>query len=50
MEGELRLDHRAGHAFTVKKGDVWTCVKGEPEDTYNMGNTAAVMREIALLA
>jgi hypothetical protein len=50
IEGEMRLDHRDGHAFTVKKNDVWTCVKGEPEDVENIGNGVAIMRVIRLLA
>jgi len=49
MEGEMRLDHRDGHAFTVKKNDIWTCVKGEPEDTETIGSVAAVMRVIDLM-
>ncbi|MGY3354346.1 hypothetical protein ACVWZK_001009 [Bradyrhizobium sp. GM0.4] len=49
VEGEMRLDHRDGHPFTVKKNDVWTCVKGEPEDTENIGSNAAVMRVINLI-
>jgi hypothetical protein len=24
IDGEMRLDHRDGHAFTVKQNDVWT--------------------------
>ncbi len=49
IEGELRLDHRDGHAFSARKGDVWTCVKGEPEDVENPGSTVAIMRVISLL-
>jgi hypothetical protein len=49
VDGEMRLDHRDGHAFTVKKNDVWTCVKGEPEDTENLGNSVAIMRVINLM-
>jgi hypothetical protein len=49
LDGEMRLDHRDGHAFTVKKNDVWTCVKGEPEDTENIGNSVAIMRVINLI-
>ena len=49
IEGELRLDHRHGHAFSAKKGDVWTCVKGEPEDGENTGRTVAIMRITHLL-
>ena len=49
-EGEMLMDHRNGHPFKVKKNDVWTCVKGQPEDTENIGSTAAIMRVIALLA
>jgi quercetin dioxygenase-like cupin family protein len=48
-EGEMRIDHRHGqeHAFSVSKGDVWTCVKDQPEDVKNTGSTAAVMRVIS---
>ena len=49
IDGEMRIDHRGGHAFTVKKGDVWTCVKAEPEDVTNTGNSTAIMRVINLL-
>ena len=35
IEGEFRIDHRDGHAFTAKKCAVWTCLKGEPEDADN---------------
>ncbi len=49
IDGEMRLDHRDGHAFTVKKSDVWTCIKGEPEDTENIGTTVAIMRVINLI-
>ena len=48
-EGEMRLDHGHGHAFAVKKGDVWTCVKGQPEHVENTGSTVAIMRIIHLL-
>ena len=49
-EGEMRIDHRHGpeHVFTVRKGDVWTCVKDEAEDVVNTGSVAAVMRVITL--
>jgi hypothetical protein len=50
IEGELRLDHRHGHAFSAKKGDVWTCLKAQPEDVENTGSTVAIMRVIHLLA
>jgi hypothetical protein len=49
IEGEMRLDHRDGHAFTVMKNDVWTCVKGKPEDTEIIGGGVAIMRVIRLL-
>jgi hypothetical protein len=49
LEGDMRIDHRDGHAFDAKRGDVWTCVKGEPEDAYNTGGTAAIMRVILLM-
>jgi len=50
LDGQMRMDHRDGHAFTVKKNDVWTCVKGEPEDTENIGDSVAIMRVITLTA
>jgi hypothetical protein len=50
LDGQMRMDHRDGHAFTVKKNDVWTCVKGEPEDTENLGDSVAIMRVITLIA
>lgn len=49
IEGQMRLDHRDGHLISVKKGDVWTCSKGEPEDVENTGSTVAIMRVINLL-
>jgi hypothetical protein len=49
IEGEFRIDHRHGHSFTAKKGDVWTCLKGDPEDVDNLGTTVAIMRVIHLL-
>ena len=49
LEGEMRIDHRDGHTFNAKKGDVWTCVKGEPEDAYNTGSTVAIMRVVLLM-
>jgi quercetin dioxygenase-like cupin family protein len=48
-EGEMRIDHRHGHVFTARKGDVWTCVKNEPEDVKNIGSVAAIMRVILLM-
>jgi hypothetical protein len=50
IEGELRLDHRHGHAFSAKKGDVWTCLKAHPEDVENTGSTVAIMRVTDLMA
>jgi hypothetical protein len=49
IEGELRLDHGHDHTFSAKKGDVWTCVKDQPEDVENTGSTVAIMRVINLL-
>jgi len=49
IEGEMRLDHRHGHAFSARKGDVWTCVRGQPEDVENTGSAVAIMRVIHLL-
>jgi hypothetical protein len=35
--------------FAVKKGDVWSCRVGLPENTKNTGDTVAIMRVIDLL-
>src|SRR5262249_36240593 len=48
-EGELAVVQN-GKEFTVKKGGVWTCVKGlNTEGTQNKANTVAVMRIVDLL-
>ena len=49
IEGELSIDHRHGHSFDVRKGDVWTCAKGQAEDVVNTGNTTGIMRVILLM-
>jgi hypothetical protein len=50
-EGELRVTKKAEKAeFTAKKGDVWTCRKGDDEAVENTGKTVAVMRSIFLMA
>ena len=41
---------KASKQFTVKEGEIYTCVKGEPEETTNTGSTVAVMRVIMLHA
>src|SRR5436853_2630829 len=33
LEGELQINQGPGMDFVVKKGDVWTCAKGMPENT-----------------
>jgi hypothetical protein len=38
-----------GMEFKAKKGDVWSCAKGMPENGKNTGNTVAIMRVIDLL-
>ena len=48
-EGELMVNHGPGKDFVVKKGDVWSCIKGQPENGKNNGSTVAVMRVIDLL-
>ena len=49
-EGELRITKKAeGAQFTAKKGDVWTCRKGDDETAENTGKTVAIMRSILLL-
>ncbi|NOG73632.1 hypothetical protein [Roseicella sp. DB1501] len=48
-EGELAVRQNDNH-FTVRKGDVWACAKGNTtEGTKNNGGTVAVMRIIDLL-
>jgi quercetin dioxygenase-like cupin family protein len=43
-EGELSVVQN-NNKFTVKKGDVWTCAKGNTtEGTQNTGSTVAIMR------
>ena len=48
-EGELRIKQGPGMEFAVKKGDVWSCRKGQPEDGENIGSGVAIMRVIDLL-
>jgi quercetin dioxygenase-like cupin family protein len=48
-EGELRIKQGPGMEFNVKKGDVWSCRKGQPEDGENIGSGVAIMRVIDLL-
>jgi quercetin dioxygenase-like cupin family protein len=48
-EGELRIKQGPGMEFMVKKGDVWSCNKGLPEDTENIGSGVSIMRVIDLL-
>ena len=48
-EGELRIKQGPGMEFAVKKGDVWSCRKGQPEDGENIGSGIAIMRVIDLL-
>ena len=50
LDGELHIDHGGGKQFVAKKGDVWTCAKGMPENATNNGSTVAIMRVIDLLA
>lgn len=45
-EGELRITQGPGMEFVAKKGDVWSCNKGLPEDTENIGNGVSIMRVI----
>jgi quercetin dioxygenase-like cupin family protein len=47
-EGELQID-QGDMKFTVKKGDVWTCIPGGKEGGSNSGSTVAVMRISDLL-
>lgn len=46
-EGEVVIK-KASKQFTVKEGEIYTCVKGEAEEDINTGSTVAVMRIIIL--
>lgn len=48
-EGELRIKQGPGMDFIAKKGDVWSCSKGSPEDGENVGSGIAIMRVIDLV-
>ena len=50
LTGKLLVDRGNGRRFTARQGDVWNCVKGEPESDVNTGTTVAIMRVIDLLA
>ena len=50
LEGELVVNQGPGKDFTVKKGDVWSCNKGLPENNENAGSSVAIMRVIDLLS
>ena len=45
-EGELRVKQGPGMEFVAKKGDVWSCNKGLPEETENIGSGVSIMRVI----
>lgn len=45
-EGELRIKQAPGTEFVAKKGDVWSCNKGLPEETENIGSGVSIMRVI----
>lgn len=48
-EGDLAVVQN-GKEFTVKKGDVWSCAKGNTtEGTQNKGSVVAIMRIIDLM-
>lgn len=49
LEGELQVNQGPGKDFKVKKGDVWSCNKGLPENNENVGSGVAIMRVIDLL-
>jgi quercetin dioxygenase-like cupin family protein len=49
LEGELKVNQGPGKDFVAKKGDVWSCNKGLPENNENTSSVAAIMRVIDLL-
>ena len=46
-QGEVSIK-KASKQFTVKEGELYTCIKGEPEEDINTGSTVAIMRVIVL--
>jgi hypothetical protein len=50
LEGELTVNQGPGMEFVAKRGDVWSCVKGMPENGKNTGTTVAIMRVTDLIA
>jgi hypothetical protein len=48
-QGEL-LIKKGAKQFATKEGDVYSCIKGEPEEATNTGTTVAIMRVIFLRA
>jgi lipopolysaccharide export system protein LptA len=46
--GELQIK-QGDMQFTAKKGDVYSCTKGKPEQAANAGSTVAIIRVIDLL-
>ncbi len=49
-EGELRVNQGPGKEFVAKKGDVWSCHKGQFESDENIGTGVAIMRVTYLLS
>jgi quercetin dioxygenase-like cupin family protein len=49
LEGELTVATGGAGEVVFKKGDVWSCAKGGPENGKNNGSTVAIMRVIDLL-
>jgi quercetin dioxygenase-like cupin family protein len=49
LEGELKVNQGPGKDFVAKKGDVWSCNKGLPENNENTGSGIAIMRVIDLV-
>jgi len=47
-QGQLRIKQRAGVEFIARRGDVWSCEKGSPEEGENVGSGVAIMRVIDL--
>ena len=49
LQVELKVNQGPGMDFVAKKGDVWSCNKGIPENNENTGRGVAIMRVIDLL-
>lgn len=48
-QGALRIKQGPGMELVARRGDVWSCPKGSPEEGENIGAGVAIMRVIDLV-